>query len=238
MKHKTNDKKSFLAKLKSSKRGQIFLVCTVIIIIYMLSFITIIFELNKNQYTQIVETKDIENAFENFKVETNNFMLGMLANYSLPATLIDSNATASIFLQDWLDFAEKQMIARGYIAIFEIDEIVPVTLPIEIVKINGRMAIRAYIDVMLANNYLTIDTQLVCYYNYSTTYVNTATNGYITLYCEDSYNQNFVGYAEVTVNGATTANLYNGTYVYSAPLAPGDVIQCVTTDQIIITRIV
>jgi len=204
----------------------------------MLSFINIVFELNQNQYAQTVAIDDIKNAFENFKIETNDFMLGMLANYSLPATLIDSNATASTFLQDWLDFAEKQMVARGYIAIFEIDEIVPITLPIEIVKINGRMSVRAYIDVLLANNYLTIDRQLICYYNYSTTYINSATNSFITLYYEDSYDQNFVGYADVTVNGLPTANFYNGTYVFSAPLAPGDVIQCVTAEQIIITRTV
>lgn len=204
----------------------------------MLSFINIVFELNQNQYAQTVAIDDIKNAFENFKIETNDFMLGMLANYSLPATLIDSNATASTFLQDWLDFAEKQMVARGYIAIFEIDEIIPTTLPIEIVKINGRMAVRANIDVLLANNYLTIDRQLFFYYNYSTTYINSATNGFINLYYEDNYDQNFVGYADVTVNGLPTGNFYNGTYVYSAPLAPGDVIQCVTAEQIIITRTV
>jgi len=115
MKHNMNKKKSFLAKLQSSKKGQIFLVCTVIIIIYLLSFISIVFELNKNQYSQNVEINDIINAYENFKIETQDFMLGMLANYSLPATLIDSNVTAASFLQDWLDFAERQMIARGYI---------------------------------------------------------------------------------------------------------------------------
>lgn len=238
MKLKTNDKKSFLAKLQSSKKGQIFLVCTVIIIIYLLSFISIVFELNKTQYSQTVEINDIKNAYENFRIETKDYMLGMLANYSLPATLIDSNATAGSFLQDWLDFAEKQMIARGYIAIFEIDEIIPTTLPIEIVNINGRASIRAYIDVLLENNYLTIDTQLIYYFSYSSTYINTATNGYITLSYDNSYDQNFVGYADVRVNGAVTVNLYNGTYVYSAPLAPGDIIQCTTSEQIIVTRVV
>ncbi|MHA1186660.1 MAG: hypothetical protein ACTSSK_07270 [Candidatus Heimdallarchaeota archaeon] len=232
-----NKKKSFLAKLQSSKKGQIFLVCTVIIIIYLLSFISIVFELNKNQYSQNVEINDIINAYENFKIETQDFMLGMLANYSLPATLIDSNVTAASFLQDWLDFAERQMIARGYIAIFEIDQI-SAPEPIQIVNINGKMAITADIDVLLENNYLTIDTQLAFYFDYSITYLNTATNGYITLSYQDASSQNYVGYAEVTVNGGATINLYNGTYIYSAPLAPGDVIQCITAEQIIVTRII
>ncbi len=237
MKHNMNKKKSFLAKLQSSKKGQIFLVCTVIIIIYLLSFISIVFELNKNQYSQNVEINDIINAYENFKIETQDFMLGMLANYSLPATLIDSNVTAASFLQDWFDFAERQMIARGYIAIFEIDQI-SAPEPIQIVKINGKMAITANIDVLLENNYLTIDRSLTFYFDYSTTYLNTATNGYITLSYQDASSQNYVGYAEVTVNGAATINLYNGTYIYSAPLAPGDVIQCITAEQIIVTRII
>jgi hypothetical protein len=100
------------------------------------------------------------------------------------------------------------------------------------------MAITAYIDVLLENNYLTIDTQLICYFDYTTTYVNSATNGYITLSYQDSYTQSYLGYAEVTVNGGATTNLFNGTYIYSAPLAPGDVIQCTTSEQIIVTRTV
>ncbi|MHA1244828.1 MAG: hypothetical protein ACTSP7_09695, partial [Candidatus Heimdallarchaeota archaeon] len=69
-------------------------------------------------------------------------------------------------------------------------------------------------------------------------YLNTATNGYITLSYQDASSQNYVGYAEVTVNGGATINLYNGTYIYSAPLAPCDVIQCITAEQIIVTRII
>ena len=65
---------------------------------------------------------------------------------------------------------------------------------------------------------------------------NTATNGYVTLLLDDGADFYNLGYAEVTVNGSPTVNLYNGTYIYSAPLAPGDVIQCTTSEQIIVTR--
>jgi hypothetical protein len=234
---KANSLRSFIKKIKSAKRGQIFLVCTVIIVIYLLSFISIVFELNKTQYSQTIEINNMNNAFENFKTETGDYMKGMLANYSLPATLIDSNVTAATFLQAWLDFAEKQMVSNGYMAIFEIDQITPIN-PIEVVQVNGRMSIEAYIDVLLASNYLTIDTQLSYYFSYETTYVNTVTNGYITLTLDDGANINNLGYAEVTVNGGTTVNLYNGTYVYSAPLGAGDVIECTTIEQIIVTRTV
>ncbi|MCK5299222.1 MAG: hypothetical protein KAJ76_09965, partial [Candidatus Heimdallarchaeota archaeon] len=132
---KRNKIKQFM---KDNKRGQIFLVCAVIMTIYMLSFINIVYELNRTQYTEGLEIEEFQSAFDNFRTETNDYVISMLANFSQPATIIDSNTTAGLILQDWLDFAEVQMLGKGYIAVFEIDELIPAVLPVELVSTNGR----------------------------------------------------------------------------------------------------
>ena len=136
-----------LLKLKNNRKAQIFLVCTIIITIYMLSFITIVYELNFTQYSRTTEITEFKATYENLKTETGAFMKGMLANYSQIATLIDSNITAGTYLQNWLDFVEAQIVAKGYFVVLEINEIVPVTLPIEIAKGDGYTSIRANVDI-------------------------------------------------------------------------------------------
>ncbi|MGC9778273.1 MAG: hypothetical protein HZR80_03435 [Candidatus Heimdallarchaeota archaeon] len=222
--------------LKGKRKGQIFLVCTVIMIIYMLSFVNIIYELNKTQYTKAIDTQEFQAAYENFKTETNNFVIAMLANYSLITTVIDSNATAGTILQNWLDFAEMQMISKGYVAVFEIDEIVPVILPILLANVNGRLTFIGDVDVYMESNYMTIDTQFSFNLNYTISYVNTAINAIIEFSSQSLLGISYIGYAQVTINGLPTTNLNNGTYIYSAPLAPGDIIQGVTAEQIIVIR--
>ncbi|MCK5046373.1 MAG: hypothetical protein KAS22_07325, partial [Candidatus Heimdallarchaeota archaeon] len=95
---KRNKIKQFM---KDNKRGQIFLVCAVIMTIYMLSFINIVYELNRTQYTEGLEIEEFQSAFDNFRTETNDYVISMLANFSQPATIIDSNTTAGLILQDW-----------------------------------------------------------------------------------------------------------------------------------------
>ncbi|MFW9923055.1 MAG: hypothetical protein ACFFDW_07170 [Candidatus Thorarchaeota archaeon] len=225
-------------KYLKNKRGQVFLVCTVIIIIYMLSFITIVYELNLTQFSKNTEIKDFQSSYENFKTETSNFMKSMLANYSQITTIIDSNATAGQLLEDWLNFAEQQMFAKGYFAVFEINEIIPITTPIELVKGNGFLSITANIDVYLECNYLSIDVELQNYFRYELSYTNTATTAEINFYYVTLLNTIYMGYSQVTVNSLATLNLNNGTYIYSSPLVATDVVEGITSDQIIVTLVV
>lgn len=229
---KQNKFKQFL---KDNKKGQIFLVCTVIMTIYMLSFINIVYELNRTQYTEEIAVNEFQATFDNFRTETDEYVISMLANFSQPATIIDSNATAGTILQSWLDFAEIQMLSKGYIAVFEIDELIPAVLPIELVSTNGRMSFRGDIDVYMECNYMSIVTQLSYSVNYTLVYTNTATNAIIDFYYETVFGINYLGYSQVTVNAAATTDLYNGTYIYSAPLAPGDIVVGVSAEQVIVT---
>jgi len=221
--------------LKKKNKAQIFLICTIIITIYMLSFITIVYELNVTQYSRTTELAEFQATYDNLKTETNAFMKGMLTNYSQIATVIDSNITAGTILQNWLDFAESQILAKGYFAILEINEIVPVTLPIEVAKGNGFVSIRANINIYLECNYLTIDTELQYDYRYTIEYTNTATTTVINFYYVTSYGITYLGYADVTVNTLATTNYYNGTYVYNVPAVATDVIQGITPEQIIVS---
>jgi len=221
--------------LRKNNKAQIFLICTIIITIYMLSFITIIYELNVTQYSRTTELNEFQATYDNFKTETNAFMNGMLANYSQIATVIDSNITAGTILQNWLDFAESQILTKGYFAVLEINEIVPVTLPIEVVKGNGFISIRANIDIYLECNYLSIDTELQYDNRYTIEYTNTATTTIINFYYETNYGTNYIGYADVTINGSAATNYYNGTYIYNTPVVATDVIQGITPEQIIVS---
>ncbi|NHJ40391.1 MAG: hypothetical protein FK731_10200 [Asgard group archaeon] len=225
-------------KTFKDKKGQIFLVCTIIIAIYMLSFISIIYELNVAQYSETNAVKEFENSFQNFRTETNNFVISLLANFSQPASIITSDAIAGQLLQDWLNFAELQMISKGYIAIFDIDEIIPITTPVELVNVNGRLGFRGTIDVYLECSYMSIDTQFNYNMNYTLSYVNTATNALIEFSLQTLTGIEYLGYATVTVNAGATTNYYNGTYLASAPLVGGDTIQATTTEQIIVTYVV
>lgn len=229
---KRNKIKQFM---KDKKRGQIFLVCAVIMTIYMLSFINIVYELNRTQYTEGLEIEEFQATFDNFRTETNAYVISMLANFSQPATIIDSNTTAGLILQDWLDFAEVQMLSKGYIAVFEIDELIPAVLPVELVSINGHMSFRGDIDVYMECNYMSIVTQLSYNIDYTLTYTNTATNVIIDFYYDTVFGITYLGYSQVTVNAAATTDLYNGTYLYTAPLAPGDVVIGVSAEQVIVT---
>lgn len=203
--------------------------------IYMLSFINIVYELNRTQYTEELEINEFQATFDNFRSETNAYVISMLANFSQPATIIDSNTTAGIILQSWLDFAEVQMLGKGYIAVFEIDELIPAVLPVELVSTNGRMSFRGDIDVYMECNYMSIVTQLSYSVNYTLAYTNTATNAIIDFYYETAFGITYIGYSQVTVNAAATTDLYNGTYIYTAPLAPGDIVIGVSVEQVIVT---
>ncbi|NHJ31987.1 MAG: hypothetical protein FK732_03910 [Asgard group archaeon] len=229
---KRNKIKQFM---RDNKKGQIFLVCAVIMTIYMLSFINIVFELNRTQYTEGIEIREFQATFDNFRTETNDFVVNMLANFSQPATIIDSNITAGIILQNWLDFSEVQMLGKGYIAVFDIDEIIPGVLPVELVSANGRMSFRGDIDVFMECNYMSIVTQLSFNFSYSLTYTNTATNAIIDFYYETVLGITYLGYSQVTVNAAPTIDLFNGTYIHSAPLAPADIVVGTSADQVIVT---
>ena len=220
-------KKSLKSYLNSDKKAQVFLVCTVIITIYMLSFITIIYELNVNQYSRQAEITEFQAAYENFKTETDNFIFGMIANYSSVVTIIDSNATANTYLQNWLDFAEGQLFETGYFAVFEINNLI-------VAKGNGYVSITADIDLFMECNYMTIDTQLLYSYRYTITYTNTAIEAIINFYYDTNLETNFIGYATVTVNAVATTTFYNGTYTYAAPLVGGDIVQGITNDQILV----
>jgi hypothetical protein len=224
-----------MQQLKSNKRGQIFLVCTVVMIIYMLSFINILYELNLNQFTQSADTAEFEATFDNFRVETDQIIKGLLANYSQPGSVITTNSTAAQILDEWLTFSEKQVLKHGYIGIFEIDEIIPVSLPIELVKANGYLSIRCNIDVYMECSYSSIEIQLQYFYYYALEYTNTATNALIDFYYNDTTITNYIGYAEVTVNALPTTSLFNGTYIHSAPLVATDTIEGITQEQIIVS---
>jgi hypothetical protein len=230
--------KSILKKNLKDKKGQIFLVCTVIITIYLLSFINIIYELNVNQYTEATAVEEFEAAYQNLRTETNDYVVSLLANYTQPGSIITTNAIAGQLLQNWLDFAELQMISRGYIAIFEINEIIPITTPVELVTANGFAGFRGVIDVYMECNYLSIETQFSYDFNYTISYVNTATNALIEYAYRSLYGLEYLGYATVTVNAAPTTSYNNGTYLAAAPLVGGDVIVGTTTDQIIVTYVV
>jgi hypothetical protein len=231
----TMKKNKFKQFLKDNKKGQIFLVCTVIMTIYMLSFINIVYELNRTQYTEELEINEFQAAFDNFRTETDSYVINMLANFSQPATIIDSNLTAGTILQSWLDFAEIQMVSKGYIAIFEIDELIPAVLPVELVSTNGRMSFTGDIDVYMECNYMSIEIQLSYNIDYILTYTNTASNAIIDFYSDSIHGINYLGYSQVTVNAAATIDLFNGTYIYGTPLAPGDVVVGVSPEQIIVT---
>jgi len=222
-------------RLTKEKKGQIFLVCTVIIIIYMLSFIGIVYELNVRQYTKTIETQNFEAAFENFQTESTQFVHSLMANYSQPLTIIVSNATAIQLMTDWLTFAEQQFSLRGYTAVLEIDQTV---VPFQLVKANGFIGFQGRIAVYVSCSYETIDTQFTYEVNYTLSYVNQPTYALIELSYQSSEGISLIGFADITVNGAPTTNYYNGTYYYSAPLVATDTVQAITDDQIIVTLIV
>jgi hypothetical protein len=221
--------------LKDNRKGQIFLVCAVIMTIYMLSFINIVYELNRTQYTEELEINEFQAAFDNFRTETDAYVITMLANFSQPATIIDSDTTAGLILQDWLDFAAVQMLAKGYIAVFEIDELIPGVQPVELINVNGVVSFRGDIDVYMECNYMSIVTQLSYDISYTLTYTNTATNAIIDFYVDTTLEINYLGYAQVTVNAGPTVDLFNGTYIYSAPLVGGDVVVGISPEQVIVT---
>jgi hypothetical protein len=191
-----------------------------------------------NQYTETTATEEFEASYQNFRTETNDFVISLIANYTQPGSYITTNAIAGQLLQNWLDFSELQMVSRGYIAIFEINEIVPITTPVELVTANGFVGFRGYIDVYMECNYLSIDTQFVYEMNYTLTYVNTASNALIEFAFRSLYGLEYLGYATVTVNAAPTLNYNNGTYLAAAPLVGGDVVEATTQDQIIVTLVV
>lgn len=224
---------NFKKNLNKRKKAQIFLVCTIIITIYMLSFITIVYELNVNQYSRTTELTEFQATYDNLKTETDAFIKGLLANYTLPTSVIADEIDAGAVLQTWLDFAEARILAKGYFAVLEINEIVPVTQPIAIGNGDGFASIQANIDIYMECNYLSIDTEFQ--YNYLYTMDASVGSSLISVYYTSIYGVNYIGYADVTVNGAATTNLYDGTYTYSAPLVAGDVIQAITPEQIIIT---
>jgi hypothetical protein len=230
-------KKLLKTNLKN-KKGQIFLVCTVIITIFLLSFMNIIYELNVNQYTQQNAVKEFEANYQNFRSETNDFVISLMANFSQPGSIIVSDVIAGQLLQNWLDFAELQMISRGYIAIFEINEIIPTVQPVELVNVNGRIGFLGLIDVYMESSYMTIDTQFSYNINYTLSYVNTATNALIEFTLETLTGIEYLGYATVTVNAGPTTSFNNGTYLASAPLVGGDTIEATTVDQLIVTYVV
>ncbi|NHJ84146.1 MAG: hypothetical protein FK734_01705 [Asgard group archaeon] len=225
-------------KLKQNKRAQIFLVCTVIMTIYMLSFVNIVYELNVQQYNKTIETDEFEAAFDNLRTETNDFIISMMANFSQPTTIITSNIIAGQILQNWLDFAQQQIVSKGYVAVLEIDDIIPTTLPVELLNQNGRIAFTGTIDVYMECNYMTIDTQFNYEIEYLVSYTNTATEAIIDVYYNSLVGSSYIGYAIVTVNAASTTSYYNGSYIYPAPLVGGDTIQCTTPEQILITYVV
>jgi len=130
------------------------------------------------------------------------------------------------------------MIQKGFVAVFELDEIVPVVLPVELVTSNGRIGFRGDIDVYMECNYMSIEVQWKYNFNYTLTYVNTATTALIEFSCQTIYSVNLLGYAQVTVDGGPTTNFYNGTYLYGTPLTGGETIQATSTEQIIVTLIV
>lgn len=204
----------------------------------MLSFISIVYELNVTQYSETNAVEEFENAYQNFRTETNNFVFSLLANFSQPTSVITSDAIAGQLLQDWLDFAELQMIGKGYIAIFEIDEIIPITTPVELVNVNGRLGFRGTVDVYMESSYMSIDTQFNYNINYTLSYVNTATNALIEFSFQTLTGTEYIGYATVTVNAGATTNYYNGTYLAAAPLVGGDTILAITDEQIIVTYVV
>lgn len=219
---------SFLHQLKDNKSGQIFLVCTVIITIYMLSFITIVYELNVNQYSRNTEIAEFQSSYENFRTETEGFMKGMIANYSSIVTVIDSDATATQYLQNWLDFSERQLLEKGYFAVFQINSL-------SLAKADGFISLDVDFDLYMECNYMTIDTNLPYSYLYTVSYTNTATTAIVSFSYDFNTVTNNIGYATVTINGAPTTNLYNGSYIYGTPLVAGDVILAITEDQIEVT---
>ncbi|MBN1331135.1 MAG: hypothetical protein JXA54_16810 [Candidatus Heimdallarchaeota archaeon] len=220
--------------LKDNTKGQVFLVCTVIIIIYMLSFISIVYELNQNQYNRTSDINKFTASYNNFKTETDSFITSLIANYTQPGSIIVTNATAGQIIQNWLDFAEEQMIQKGYVAIFEINQYISPAIPVELVTTNGRIGFRGNIDVYMKSNYMSIDVQFSYNCNFTLSYVNTATSALIQFTHQTVYSENFIGYAEVTVNAGLTINLYNGTYLFGAPLVSGDTVVGTTENQIIV----
>jgi len=228
-------KMKLFKKLLKEKKGEIFLVCTIIIIIYMLSFIGILYELNVKQYNKTIEVQDFEAAFSNFQTETNNFVKSLLANYSQPLTIIVSNATAVQLMTNWLTFAEQQLALRGYTAVFAVEQTVE---PFLLRKANGFIGLQGRISVYLSCTYETIDTQFRYNINYTLSFTNQPTYALIELMGHSTSGDFYIGYAEVTVNGGATTSYYNGTYYYSAPLVATDTIQAITNEQIIVTYVV
>jgi len=224
--------------LKDNTNGQIFLVCTVIIIIYMLSFISIIYELNQSEYNRTSDISEFTATYNNFKTETDLFITSLLANYTQLGSIITTNATAGQIIQNWLDFAEQQMLQKGYVAVFEIDQYISPAIPVELVTANGRIGFRGDIDVYMESNYMSIDVQFSYNWNYTISYVNTATTALIQFNHQTVYSEILIGYAEVTVNAGATVDLYNGSYLFGAPLVGGDTVVGTTTDQIIVTLVV
>ncbi|MEA2071407.1 MAG: hypothetical protein U9O98_08965 [Asgard group archaeon] len=227
-----------IRKIKKGKRGQIFLVCTIIIIIYMLSFINVVYELNESQYTRPLQIAEFENTYQNFKTETRALIHTVLVNYTQPGTVITGNFSASQIVDQWLIYAEDRMLEKGYNAQFEIIPLLPPTLPVRVAKGNGYASILCNISIYMTCNYLTIDTELHIYHNYEIDYQNSTTFSSIILEYENIYNKGYEGYANVTINGIPAENLYNGTYLHSSPLGSGDIIQAITNENVIITRIV
>ena len=152
----------------------------------------------------------------------------MIANYSSPVTVIDSDATATQYLQNWLDFSERQLLEKGYFAVFEINSL-------SLTKADGLISLDVDFDIYLECNYMTIDSNLPYSYLYTLSYTNTATTAIVSFSYDFNAITNNIGYATVTINGAPTTNLYNGSYIYSSPLVGGDVVLAITEDQIEVT---
>ncbi len=231
MKRILNRRKS----LKDNTKGQVFLVCTVIIIIYMLSFISIVYELNQSQYNRTSDINEFTAAYNNFKTETDLFIISLIANYTQPGSIITTRAIAGQIIQNWLDFAELQMLQKGYVAVFEIDPYISPAIPVDLITANGQIGFRGNIDVYMESNYMSIDVRFSYSLDYTLSYVNTATTALIQFTQETVYGDNLIGYAEVTVNAGATTAFYNGTYLYGAPLVGGDTVVGTTPEQIIVT---
>ncbi|TFG01481.1 MAG: hypothetical protein EU542_06890 [Promethearchaeota archaeon] len=234
------DKKQLIHVIKrlgKKKRGEVFLVCTVVMIIYMLSFISVIYELNQTQYDQQTDTAEFEEAYHNFYVETKQFMHSLLANYSQPGSIITDDITAGQILDQWLEFSEQQMTERGYFASFEINWITP-GQPLEITEGDGFISIYCLIDVFLACNYLTIETQIETDLIYQLNYSNLVADALITFYYETIIERVYLGYSTVEVNGSPTESWLNGTYYHSSLLGAGDNIVATASNGIIVSSTV
>ncbi|MBD3189855.1 MAG: hypothetical protein GF308_04390 [Candidatus Heimdallarchaeota archaeon] len=236
--NKSDDKRTrnfFKINAWSNKKGQIFLVCTVIMTIYMLSFINIIYELNEKQFSYSPETTELEELYDNFIMETEDLLENLLINYTQPTSTMDE-AAATQYLQNWLDFIEARFIRRGYLAVIEID---PVN-SLDLSSGNSYESIECYLNIYLESNYLTIETQLQSKFNYSLIYTpNPGVDASVTFFYETLTERFYIGYGSVAINGQPTTDYFNGTYYYNLPPpAPGSAtIVCVAPNQLTLAAV-